>query len=151
MLSNKILRLAVIWSLLCVVALAGCYRATVQTGLAPSGVEQTIWAHSWLFGLVPPAVINAQSECQTGVAQVETSHSFVNQLLAFVTWGIYTPITVEVTCAKANVALHDSSAVVAVANFADYAEVMAAFSDASQLAADGQTPAYVVFEAAGSE
>jgi hypothetical protein len=34
-------------------------------------------------------------------AKVETQLSFVNQLVSFLTLGIYTPMQIEVTCAAA--------------------------------------------------
>jgi len=81
-------------------ALAGCYHATINTGRQPSG--QTInrpWAHSFIGGLVPPAVVETASACPNGVARVETQHSFLNMLAAFVTFSIYTPMTITVQCA----------------------------------------------------
>ena len=57
------------------------------------------WAASWVFGLVPPEPIEAQSKCTTGVSKVETEHSFLNALVAFFTIQIYTPMHLTVTCA----------------------------------------------------
>lgn len=34
------------------------------------------------------------------MARVETRLSFLNQLASFITWGIYTPMSIEVTCAS---------------------------------------------------
>lgn len=79
--------------------LAGCYHATIDTGLAPGFKTVEMWKHSWIYGLVPPSVVEAQSECENGVARVETQQSFVNGLVGWLTGGIYTPMTVIVTCA----------------------------------------------------
>ena len=81
-------------------AMAGCYHATINTGRQPSG--QTInqpWAHSFIGGLVPPKVVETASACPNGVARVETQHSFLNMLAAFITFSIYTPMTITVQCA----------------------------------------------------
>ena len=138
--------------LLGLLALSGCYRANVQTGLTPSHVQHEVWAHSWISGLVPPAVVEAQSECENGVARVETELSFVNQLVGAATFGIYTPMTIRVTCAQPDAAsLNDSSSVVAVDPFADYSTTMSAFSQASELTIRNQSPSYVVFESPASE
>ena len=61
---------------------AGCYHATVDTGLTPGPdkVENT-FASSWIFGLVPPKTVETASRCPGGVARVETQLSFVNQLV----------------------------------------------------------------------
>lgn len=61
--------------------LAGCYHATIDTGLAPGPKTVEMWKHSWIYGLVPPSVVEAQSECENGVARVETQMSFVNGLV----------------------------------------------------------------------
>ena len=39
------------------------------------------------------------SRCPNGVARVETQLSFVNQLVSFLTLGIFTPMSIKVTCA----------------------------------------------------
>lgn len=58
------------------------------------------WASGWVLGLVPPKTIEAGDECRSGVAKVETQLSFANQLVSFLTGGIYTPMHVTVTCAS---------------------------------------------------
>ena len=79
---------------------AGCYHASIESGMKPGNerVEKE-WAASWVFGLVPPEPIEAQSKCTTGVSKVETEHSFLNALVAFFTIQIYTPMHLTVTCA----------------------------------------------------
>jgi Bor protein len=80
--------------------LAGCYHATIETGLAPSPqtVEQP-WASAWLDGLVSPKLVETAAKCPNGVSKVETQLSFVNLLVGFITLGIYTPMTIKATCA----------------------------------------------------
>ena len=39
------------------------------------------------------------SKCKSGVSKVETVHSFLNMLVQGLTLGIYTPMTIKVTCA----------------------------------------------------
>ena len=80
--------------------LSACYHATVQTGLSPSA--QTIeekWASGWIYGLVPPATVQTMQGCPAGVARVETRQSFANGLVGILTFGIYTPMEIVVTCA----------------------------------------------------
>jgi hypothetical protein len=78
----------------------GCYHATVETGATPSTVViDKSFASSWIYGLVPPDVVSTASKCTDGVAKVETQHTFVNQLVGFLTLGIYTPMQIKVTCA----------------------------------------------------
>ncbi len=82
------------------VVLAGCYHTTVETGLPPG--TQTLereWASAWIYGLVPPAVVETASRCPNGVARMETQISFLNGLVGVLTFGIFTPMTLTVTCA----------------------------------------------------
>ncbi len=86
--------------LLSAVVLTGCYHATVDTGLRPSGeVVEKLWAHGFVYGLVPPSEIDVAAECPDGVARVETQLSFLNQLASALTFGLYTPMTISVACA----------------------------------------------------
>ncbi len=84
------------------VLLGGCYHAQVTTSDAiPSTVvvEET-FASAWVYGLVPPKPVDATDKCTSGVAKVETRLSFVNQLVGALTFGIYTPMHIRVTCAQ---------------------------------------------------
>lgn len=86
---------ALIAALLC----SGCYHVTVITG-TPGGT-QTIdkqWQNSFVIGLVPPAEIDAKDKCAQGVSQVDTERSFLNGLVGAITYNIYTPMHVKVTC-----------------------------------------------------
>jgi hypothetical protein len=88
----------VLWAgLLCGV---GCFHTVVTTGL-PAGPEviNQGWASAFLFGLVPPDIRNGGAMCPAGVARVETAHSFKNWLVSIATVGIYTPMTLTLTCA----------------------------------------------------
>ena len=82
--------------------LGGCYHATVNTGIAPGArqVEQ-LWAKSFVFGLVPPDAVNAMAECgNAGVARVDTKISFLNGLVSVLTFSIFTPMEIVVTCGQ---------------------------------------------------
>lgn len=83
------------------VALLGCYHATIDTGVAPSNrVIEKKWASGWIFGLVPPSPTATAAQCPSGVARVETKLSFLNQVVSFLTLSIYTPMAIRVTCAE---------------------------------------------------
>ena len=86
-----------------VLVCSACYHATIETGLPASSETITIpWAHGFVYGLVPPSTVASASKCKNGVAKVETQHSFLNMLAQWVTFGIYTPIQIDVTCASSN-------------------------------------------------
>jgi len=107
-----------------------------------------MWKHSWLWGLVPPSVVAAESECESGVAKVETQHSFVNGLVNVLTSGIYTPLTVTVTCAAKDMSAVDEGeeTVVSLPYGSDYAQIMDAFDRASDMAVANEQPTYVQFK-----
>ena len=132
----------------CFFLLVGCYHATIDTGLAPGHKTVEMWKHSWIYGLVPPSVVEAQSECENGVARVETQQSFINGLVNVLTGGIYTPMTVIVTCAADDMssAAVDSASVVTVPYGSDYEEIMNAFGQAADKAVAAEQPAYVQFK-----
>jgi hypothetical protein len=85
--------------------LVGCYAAKIDTGRPPS---TTVIKHGlaacWLFGLVPPSTVETVARCPNGVSTVETQLSFVNQVVSLITFGIYTPMQIVVTCAEKPVA-----------------------------------------------
>jgi hypothetical protein len=89
-----------VFGVVSLVALGACYHATVETGATPSSlVIDKSFASSWIYGLIPPETVTTSSKCPKGPAKVETQHTFVNQLVGFVTLGIYTPMQIKVTCA----------------------------------------------------
>lgn len=79
----------------------GCFHATIETGL-PAGTDVVTkpWAHAFVYGLVPPATVETAAKCKNGAAKVETQISFLNGLVAALTWSLYTPMTITVTCAS---------------------------------------------------
>lgn len=85
------------------VLLAGCYHTTIVTG-QPAGSEtvSTQWAPAWIDGLIPPNTVETASKCKNGVAKVETQMSFPNVLVGAITFGIFTPMQIDVTCASSS-------------------------------------------------
>ncbi len=130
----KIVRSAAV---LAAFALTGCYHAVIETG-RPAGTEVITqkWANSFIYGLVPPPMVNTASRCPNGVAKVETQHSFLNGLVAAITWGIYTPIQIDVTCATGGTASNTIEA---------GADKAAAIQAAADLAVKTGNPVHVQF------
>lgn len=130
------------------VGLFGCYHATVNTGLTPSAeVYEKSFASGWIYGLVPPSTVETAAKCATGVARIETQLSFVNQLVNFLTLGIYTPMSIKVTCAARSSA--DASGLspdfrVTVA--AGSASLREALTRAAEASLNAQAPIYVTVQ-----
>ncbi len=119
-------------------ATTGCYHAVIDTGRPASGTTITKpWAHSFLYGLVPPEIVQTASQCPNGLAKVETQHSFLNSVAAAITFGIYTPIQIDVQCASSG---GDRDAVLDRPVGTDPRVFLA---HAAQVSMDLQTPVYV--------
>lgn len=122
-------------------AFTGCYHAVIQTGRPESSDVISIkWANSFIYGLVPPPVLETASRCTNGVAKVETQHSFLNGLVAVITFGIYTPMQLDVTCSARGTA---SAAPVIKVEQGRTAEQ--ALSEAINMSAEQNTAVYVEF------
>ena len=122
-------------------ALTGCYHAVIQTGRPEStDVISIKWANSFIFGLVPPPIVETASRCTTGVAKVETQHSFLNGLAAFVTFSLYTPMQIDVTCAARGTASADP-----VIKVEPGRNVEQALTEAVRVSSEKNTPVYVQF------
>jgi Bor protein len=121
--------------------LAGCYHATIDSGLTPSTqvIEQS-FASSWIYGLVPPKTVSTTNRCPDGAAKVETELSFVNGLVGILTLGIYTPMHIRVTCAQGSAA---AGAMLEVPADATVAAVQATFGSAATLAVASRQPVLV--------
>jgi hypothetical protein len=90
---------------LALVSTMACYHATVLTGRAESStIVEEQWAKGWVFGLIPPDPLDVSKQCASGVAKVETVHTFLNMLVQFLTIDIFTPEDIKVTCAGAGMA-----------------------------------------------
>ena len=126
---------------------SGCYHAVVETGRPAGGTMiDKPWAMSFIYGLVPPPVENVSSQCTNGVARVETQHSFLNGLVAALTFGIVTPMRITVTCASGTSSLDVPAArVIRLAATATSAERDNAFREAVRLAATTKDAVLVQF------
>lgn len=124
----------------------GCYHATVETGATPSTQRVTKgFASGWIYGLVPPSTVETAARCPNGAARIETKISFVNGLVSLLTLSIYSPMSIEVTCAAASGAGENATPVIRAGGSAE--ERKEAVDEAARRSheADG-APITVVFE-----
>lgn len=134
-------------TLTALIVVGGCFHATIETGLTPSTrVLEQKWASSWIYGLVPPKTVETASRCPDGVAKVETRLSFLNQVVHILTFGIYTPMDIRVTCALPAETSSLQGAMLTVPAHADNENVRAAFAAAAEQAAKGRAMVLVRFE-----
>ena len=78
----------------------GCYYAMIDTG-RPESVRtvQEGWAAGYMGGIVAPRLGRLVERCPHGAARVEAHRSLANLAVMALTFGLYAPTTVEVTCA----------------------------------------------------
>lgn len=79
--------------------LTSCYSYTSVVGKGAQGHNQTTqWNHYVIYGLAPVGVSNSKQMADGAEDYtIHTRHSFVNGLVAAITFGIYTPTTTTVT------------------------------------------------------
>ena len=132
--------------LLCVVVVSGCYAAAIETGKTPSTrVIEKNWAAGWIYGLVPPKIVETANQCSAGVAKVQTMLSLPNQLVGFLTFGIYTPMTIRVTCAQIqDTSQAESGNVLTVSKSASVREFQNVFQAAAERSVKSRKDVFVV-------
>ena len=80
------------------VALTGCYHTITTTNLTAGPTHVVAWAPAFIAGLVP-AKVDAGKLCGGKPVQaVDSQASFLNLLVGLVTFSIFTPMQVTVTC-----------------------------------------------------
>jgi len=116
-------------------------------GLTPSTVVvEKAWASGCIYGLVSPSTVETKSKCPSGVAKVETQHSFLNMLVGGLTGGIYTPMSIKVTCAQGGrAALTPAAPTIDVAADATPQEMRNAFDRAAQLSLHDGVPVHIQY------
>jgi hypothetical protein len=92
-------------SLVLAAALAGagtaCNRVTyVNPNSTPSGVVVSTTGHFFIGGLVGNEDIWANQMCPNGVARVVSEFTFIDSLLTFFTFYLYTPRTYNIECGR---------------------------------------------------
>ena len=126
----------------------GCYHAQVTTGLEPSNeVYEDKWAAGFIYGLVPPDIVEAGERCNHGVARVETQLSFMNQFVTFLSFGIYSPMQITVTCATASASVYSNQEQILTSkNNGSDEEKLNTIEEAVKLSAEMKMPVYIQFE-----
>ena len=135
--------------LLMSISFMSCYNASVITDKTPSDVIiEEPWALSFVFGLIPPATIDASEKCKNGIAKVETELSFLNQLVSGLTGGLITPMHITVTCAVADLGNLNTTQInlFTVNKGSELIEIQEAFKQAADQAVLSTNEAYVIFE-----
>ena len=131
------------------ISFISCYNASVITDKTPSDVIiEEPWALSFVFGLIPPATIDASEKFKNGIAKVETELSFLNQLVSGLTGGLVTPMHITVTCAVADLGNLNTTQInlFTVNKGSELNEIQETFKQAADQAVLSRKEAYVIFE-----
>ncbi len=100
----KTTKLAILVASALALTLTGCLQHTfsIGTGAPEEGaLVYKNWHHHWLFGLIRPEhqeKLELADLCPSGNATIHEETSFVNGLVDFLTWFIYSPTTVTILC-----------------------------------------------------
>lgn len=146
-------RIALCMALAASLLFAGCYHAQITTDRTPSStVIENQWAMSFVYGLVPPPVVETAEECPNGLARVETRISFLNGLVGSLSAGLITPMHIKVTCAAGGNAMNAMTLpemeenAVTISSGATDAQVAKAIQKAAQQSLNMQQPVNVRFD-----
>ena len=87
-------------AILALALLAGCYNNARLTNFGGSpGAEKTVWVHTLIGGIISLNDVNVGNICgDKGVYAVRTNGNLWTLLLTGVTFSIYAPLMVHVTC-----------------------------------------------------
>jgi Bor protein len=83
-------------------AVAGCSTHTIKyrnAQVAAGGQVHQERQSFFLWGLVGGKQIDLAEVCPSGVARIQDTNSFGDQLFTWVTGGLYSPRSVEIECA----------------------------------------------------
>lgn len=86
-----------IFQLLVAAALTGCYSFHVSGAAQPQGILSSRTGATFVFGLIGTDAV--ASECQHGLAFVETSEPWWGFVVTGITFGLITPWHAEWACA----------------------------------------------------
>ncbi|MCB1192456.1 MAG: Bor family protein [Leptospiraceae bacterium] len=87
-----------------IILVSNCFhnRVTYDRNATP-GDKKEIKTHFFLVGLYPDRKFSVEELCgKDGIYQVHDMTNFEDGLLSCLTFGIYTPRTLEVTCIRQN-------------------------------------------------
>lgn len=125
--------------------LTSCYHAQITTDKNPSTtVIDQPWASSFIYGLVPPPVVETASQCPNGVSRVETKMSFLNGLVSALTFSLYTPMHITVTCAAGS-GMSAAGPDMEIPEHSTEDQVTDTFNEAAQKSAEEGEAVYVKF------
>lgn len=126
------------------ILMSGCYHAQVTTGLEASDeVYQDKWATGFIAGLVPPDLVDATEHCSNGVAKVETRHSFLNLVAQAITFSLFSPMEITVTCATGGMSVTTDNTSLELARNSTEEVKQQTYNDAVSISSKMNKPVYI--------
>ncbi len=85
---------------------SGCFHLHYVTGEPPAPAPTSEkWHNGFVWGLVEGDASDVGAACSSGrYARVDSTETFVNGLVHAITFSIYTPETVTITCSASDAA-----------------------------------------------
>lgn len=81
--------------------------------------------------MVSPSKVKAGNQCPNGVVMVETKISFLDGLVGGITFSLYTPMHITVTCAASGTASADVGSEITIPDNSTDQQIKEAFTKAS--------------------
>ena len=91
-----------VFPLVCALFLQGCFSTIVRAS-GPAGTRHSEAGASLLWGITTPT--HGATQCTNGLREVEMYRPWYSHLVAIITLGIVTPITVQWECLGATAAV----------------------------------------------
>jgi len=135
------------WLIASFAVLTGCWHTVISTDLPPSTeVYHEGFRPAFIYGLVP-AQLDASKYCGgRRWARIETQQTPVDWIVAAVTWGIFTPMDVRVTCAaRGAMTTPTDASVLRVARGADEKKRSEMLTLAAMIAGQTGKPVYLSY------
>ena len=94
-------RFSILLFALSLLPLAGCYKATFVNPTVPPGPVIERWTDFYLYGLVGHEEVDVRLLCPGEVAAIRTGGNVATEIVTGLTFGIYAPRKLYVTCGGA--------------------------------------------------
>lgn len=78
----------------------GCHTMTFEVSDEPTSAVVAETNHYFMWGLVPPRLIDVSEKCPAGAVEIREQTTFLNGICNAVTLGFWFPRSVTYTCAQ---------------------------------------------------
>jgi len=82
---------------------SGCFRLHYVTDRKPAPAPSSEALHNaFVYGVAEGSPVEVNAICPSGISRADSTETFVNGFVRVITFSIYTPETVTITCSTAD-------------------------------------------------